>query len=172
MKERADTWHREHPCLRRWYRFTGWAWRYGRYEGWLNPKAWYRSIKWFIQRGRRGWADCDAWGFDTYLARVIAEGVERLILVKHGYTPTCPVDVSHTMGGGEAQEYSANYCVTCQMQFSEEAVVEAFNNELRDIAKAFRDYLTACEVLLHGEEWDAIMVRMQKFIKRFPELWD
>lgn len=170
IKARSEAWDREHPWLRRWYRFVGWAWRH---EGWLNPRDWYHSVKWFIQRGRRGWSDRDVWGFDTYLARVIAEGVEHLIETKHGYQPICPVNVDHLMGtAGEEQDYSPNYCAACQMQYSEEAVVEAFNDELREVAKVFRDYITACDVLLHGDEWEKLMVRMQKFIKHFSALWD
>ena len=33
----------------------------------LNNHLWrdyYHRVKWFIQRGRRGWADCDVWGLD------------------------------------------------------------------------------------------------------------
>jgi len=38
----------------------------------------YYHIKWFIQRGRRGWADCDAWSLDHYLASWMPEAVLRL----------------------------------------------------------------------------------------------
>lgn len=36
----------------------------------------YRYSYWFFQRGRRGWADCDAWGMDYYLSRIIDEMLE------------------------------------------------------------------------------------------------
>lgn len=45
----------------------------------------FNSIKWFIQRGRRGYADCDVWGFDEYLNGVILEGLKRLQKDKYGY---------------------------------------------------------------------------------------
>ena len=45
----------------------------------------FKEIKWFIQRGKRGWADCDTWNFDTYIARVIKEGTEYLLEHQHGY---------------------------------------------------------------------------------------
>lgn len=39
---------------------------------------WIKKIKWFIQRGKRGWADCDAWSFDGYLCDIIIAGVSHL----------------------------------------------------------------------------------------------
>lgn len=45
-----------------------------------------REITWFIQRGRRGWADCDTWSFDSYLCKVISGGTRYLATHVHG----CP----------------------------------------------------------------------------------
>ena len=41
------------------------------------------KIKTFIQRGRKGWANSDTWGFDYYLSEVIAEGVKHLKKIGH-----------------------------------------------------------------------------------------
>lgn len=49
-----------------------------------------KEIKWFYQRGRRGYSDCDVWGFDDYLAEVISNGCKQLAKQKHGY----PVSLS------------------------------------------------------------------------------
>lgn len=38
----------------------------------------YNKIKWFIQRGKRGWSDCDVWNTDMYLSRIISEMVREL----------------------------------------------------------------------------------------------
>lgn len=38
----------------------------------------FREIKWFIQRGLRGYADCDVWCFDYYLANIISKGLKDL----------------------------------------------------------------------------------------------
>ena len=43
------------------------------------------DIKAFIQRGRRGYAQSDTWGFNYYLAKVISGGVDSLIKELHGY---------------------------------------------------------------------------------------
>lgn len=49
------------------------------------PRDSYRAIKRGIQRGYRGWADEDVWGFDYYLTKVILGGLKRLKETKHGY---------------------------------------------------------------------------------------
>ena len=42
------------------------------------PRDTYLNIKWFIQRGKRGYADCDVWNLDCYLADIISKGVKQL----------------------------------------------------------------------------------------------
>ena len=50
-----------------------------------KPRDIFLNIKWFIQRGKRGFADCDTWDFDIYLARIIKEGVSQLKEEKYGF---------------------------------------------------------------------------------------
>lgn len=50
-----------------------------------NPSRAYRQIKWFIQRGKRGYADGDVWNFDSYLSSVIIGGLKDLRKNTHGY---------------------------------------------------------------------------------------
>ena len=45
----------------------------------------HKEVYWFFQRGLRGWADCDTWSFDTYLDKVIRDGITRLRENKCGY---------------------------------------------------------------------------------------
>jgi len=51
---------------------------------WDYPQDTIRNIKWFIQRGKRGFADCDIWQFDYYLSHLIENGIGRLSDVVHG----------------------------------------------------------------------------------------
>lgn len=44
-----------------------------------------REVKYFIQRGKRGYSNRDVWGFDYYLAKVISGGIDKLIKNIHGY---------------------------------------------------------------------------------------
>ena len=42
------------------------------------PGDFYREVKYFIQRGRRGFSDRDTWDFDYYLSDVIVGGITQL----------------------------------------------------------------------------------------------
>lgn len=44
-------------------------WKFVRFCG--SPADLYREVKWFIQRGRRGYSDRDTWGMDDYLLSVV-----------------------------------------------------------------------------------------------------
>ena len=46
------------------------------------------NIKSFFQRGIKGWANSDTWGFDSYLSKVIYNGLLHLKKHKHGYPIT------------------------------------------------------------------------------------
>ena len=44
-----------------------------------------RKIKWFWQRGCRGYADCDIWDMCNYLAKIILPMLKQLKGTTHGY---------------------------------------------------------------------------------------
>lgn len=48
------------------------------------PRDIYYSIKYFIQRGRRGWANCDTWSLDSYLNGWLPSALRYLKAHKHG----------------------------------------------------------------------------------------
>lgn len=45
-------------------------------------------IRAYRQRAKRGWADCDVWSLDIYLARVIGESLQHLAHTNHGWDPS------------------------------------------------------------------------------------
>lgn len=68
-----------------WYTRAYWAvYRFFKWNNWATPRGAYREIKWFIQRGRRGWADCDTWSLDNYLDRMMPGALHYLKEHKHG----------------------------------------------------------------------------------------
>jgi len=51
-----------------------------------------RNIKWFYQRGKRGYSDCDVWSLDYYLSSWMPEAIRRLSKLPHGGHPTTMCD--------------------------------------------------------------------------------
>ena len=51
----------------------------------FNPKEYYRQIKWFIQRGRRGYSDQDLWGAYHHIASTVDAFVDYNLRYGHGY---------------------------------------------------------------------------------------
>jgi hypothetical protein len=43
---------------------------------WLEERP--RKLYWFLQRGWRGYADCDTWDFDNYLSTIIPQALRQL----------------------------------------------------------------------------------------------
>lgn len=56
---------------------------------WLKYSHWRYQIRYrllgFFQRGWRGWAEHDTWGYDHYLARTMAPALRYMALHAHGY---------------------------------------------------------------------------------------
>ena len=55
---------------------------------WSNIEDFFYWIKYFFQRGWRGWANCDTWGMDGYLLEVMIPMMKHLKETKHGH-PAC-----------------------------------------------------------------------------------
>lgn len=76
-----DAWRKKHPILYQLREFYYILYRFWNYKIAMIPK----NTKWFYQRGKRGYSDCDVWGFDSYLAEIITNGCRQLAKQKHGY---------------------------------------------------------------------------------------
>jgi hypothetical protein len=50
------------------------------------PRNLYLDLEAFFQRGFRGWANRDTWGYDFYLSNLIVQGVKYLKQTKNGYS--------------------------------------------------------------------------------------
>lgn len=72
----------------------------------FHPRAIYYDIKYFAQRGRRGWADCDTWSLDYYLDGWLPDALRHLKKTKHGTPmgmfPTEPEYIDETGNPTEA----------------------------------------------------------------------
>lgn len=69
----------------------------------LSPKRNYQNIKWFIQRGRRGWADCDWWNLDyriySTLPPMLRELARNGLGLPYEYIPENASDDQHEEAG-------------------------------------------------------------------------
>lgn len=61
-------------------------WKYAPLRAWHWLLNIPREIKWFYQRGTRGYADCDTWCLNHYIASWLPEALEHLKKTKMG----CP----------------------------------------------------------------------------------
>jgi hypothetical protein len=52
---------------------------------WKLIEDWYDQAKWFIQRGYRGYADCDVWSIDWYLTKWMPRALRTLRDSKYGH---------------------------------------------------------------------------------------
>jgi len=73
-----------------WYVSAYWAiYRFFRWGRFSTPRRIYKEIKWFIQRGSRGWADRDVWSLDWYLNTWMPDALRRLRDTKIGTPFAC-----------------------------------------------------------------------------------
>jgi hypothetical protein len=75
--------------LRREYQAKPWhyktrMWFKRKWKTYMVPAP-HMKVKWFIQRGRRGWADRDTWSLDVYIATMLRDTLPYLAEHGHGY---------------------------------------------------------------------------------------
>lgn len=86
-------------------------------------------IKWFVQRGLRGYSDRDLWSLDHYLSGVLSKSLIQLAETTHGHP--CRATEMREDGAGPN-------CEGCNCE-------ELWDSELRENAEKFR--------LMWKEEW-------------------
>ena len=71
----------------------------------LNPKHYYRGVKYLLQRGWRGYADCDYWDADGYLEHVMLGVLSELRKHSHGYPQSMSdYDIHHLASDDDAPD--------------------------------------------------------------------
>lgn len=163
---------------------------YGWFYGWRDyiddprrifctVRNWYRNfryslkwVKWFFQRGSRGWADCDWWSMDYYLVQITIPMLKKLKTDSRGCP--CPIDKSYE---------------ECEKEWHAklDEMIEAFEAAKRVLDDDYYkqvsgDSLEAIENATRADikEWMRLNEADQKlfrkkvkvFIKHFFSLWD
>jgi len=130
-------------------------------DGWLrNNKimkiSFLNNIKWFIQRGVRGYSDRDVWNLDTYIFKILSGGLIKLAHTTHGYP--CPYPKN---------EHTLTQSTTCTCGYR-------WDSDLRKYAALF--YKLA-EGSFEGDdcmkkEEAAYQKSMEWLKENFSDLWD
>ncbi len=71
-----DRRHQARPVILR-RSIDAWHWTRRAWRDVRKPPPW-RRVKWNLQRMRRGWADCDVWSLDSYIAQLLSGAVLKL----------------------------------------------------------------------------------------------
>ena len=117
-----------------------------------------RSLYAFWQRGRRGWADCDTWNMDLYLAEVIGPMLRHLAATEYGCPPgfgtsATPEQMDLVDVGGDH---------------------EAWRAYLRIVAEGYDAYCAIHE----GRDrycttsYEQALATMKKLFEYYPYLWN
>lgn len=133
------------------------------YWGYLcKPHAYFgdvfRKVKWFYQRGKRGYADNSIWSLDWYLCSFMGDALRELADQVHG------VPIIDT--GRKFEDPNDCDCLTMEeWKFTIRYLADTF-----DLARKIQDYDVPIE------EMDAAMKRfkhgMAVFSEYFFNLWD
>ena len=124
------------------------------------------KVKWFIQRGSRGWADCDWWNMDSYLVSIIIPMLKRFRADIHGYPCGLTEKKWDSLLGEMIEGFEA-----AKRVIDDEYYKEVSGDSVEAIKNASKDEI---------KQWGAMNMADQKlfakkgriFIKHFFGLWD
>lgn len=123
---------------------------------------WQRKLKWFYQRGKRGYADRDVWSLDNYLNSWMPQAIRDLRDQDHG----------HPAGICDCEKDNWGLCSIsikdgCNGQ-------EKWHSILNEIAEGFESAIKIQDKWLRkpSPEWEKFDKGMQLFHEHYFSLWD
>lgn len=148
-----------------WYTRIYWAvYRFFRWHKIFHPTEMYREAKWFIQRGRRGWADCDTWSLDSYLDGFMPDALRHLKEHKHGV----PCGMFEGLPTNEHGYHDDEYYKVAESRWNAvmDKMIAAF-----EASRRMQDGFQASEVL---RKRDMVIFEegMKLFAEHYHSLWD
>ena len=125
-----------------------------------------RKIQWFIQRGKRGWADCDWWGMDYYLISIILPMLKELKKNQHGH----PADLTEEKWNKILDEMVEGF-EAAERALNDEYVDKFQPNWFESNEKLTKETLNKClEETIKDQK--IFKEKMKVFVKYFFGLWD
>lgn len=144
VEEMFDDFEREMNARSRFTKLIWWlrgtlSWEEIRYK-------WRKAVTWKWQRANRGWSEYDTWAFQSYLARVISEGVGHLAETVHGH----PVGLCSCKDKAHTKKEDWGKCDG----------FEVWKSTLRQISEGFA---------LYAEPWEYTFAEEQEVQKKVTE---
>ena len=133
-----------------------------------------RKIKWFFDRGRKGWAANDTWDFHGYLARVTKEGIIHLKKYLNGH----PGDMTEKQWDDILDELIWTFDMADQVSEGDmHMYVEDWTEEKNLEMKKTLDDMAAKKgyepyKYMSKAEWERMQKGFQLFVKYYFSLWD
>lgn len=172
------------------YRKWIWPW----WKHYLSPSTYYYYVKYKWQRANRGWADCDIWSLDCYLAEWLPDALQKLKQDKHG-TPiqVFPSEPEYLKTDGNANELGwkiaiqkwddimtamiEGFAAKCRLDSHEHLrrLTKDYNDdwliENRQPSEKMKQIYAECDKLEAADR--KIMEKgLSLFVEHFESLWD
>lgn len=132
-----------------------------------------REIKWFWQRGKRGYSDRDVWNMDDWFLDTIIPMLKKLKTIKHGYPANLTPEEWDKILDRMIFCFKEANDSTCSMinEYEEKFILETFGNPLKDNKELRENYIRRTTEI---EKYQLKMEEegFQLFSKYFHNLWD
>lgn len=114
--------------------------RDNRWRDWVNPfrclKNWYDKVRWTYQRASRGYADCDIWSLDSYLAEWLLDALRDISELTPGY----PADMTMDQWEKELEEMACAFELLQDVYEIKPGEEKLINRGLHLFASRFRHF--------------------------------
>lgn len=127
----------------------------------------FREIKYFIQRGRRGFSDQDCWSFDDYLCGIIIGGLRRLKDKNNG----CPSEFFDAYRKNNECKRWDDTLETMAQGFEAHRLLKEGAYQLR-LRKKKTEYAIELDFMTGEQRKKKADEGMALFMKFFGALWD
>jgi len=135
------------------------------------PMDFYRDVKWFIQRGRRGYSDRDRWDIDFYLTSIIVPMVKNL-KENHSSVPTWTKEKSEEEAEKEWNDILDDIIFAWETnnKILETDWIYVTKNNRKRLENAFKNRKDMH--VMTKEECERYRKGMRLFTKHLNGLWD
>jgi hypothetical protein len=130
-----------------------------------------KEIKWFIQRGKRGWSDCDVWNFYSFHSKMCKEALLHLKKHKMGY-PAHLQESGYSDTDNEKRWNAILEKIICAFESAEQIGdmnLYMYYKDMPDMTEFSKKHEVKIQT---KEEYEAMMDGFKLFFEHYWNLWD